>query len=92
MVWDFEEREEYYTSIDIQTAKDAVYKLEHLDKGFFWEESGFLFTEFVNHFYPLCQHNPRVKKVLHILYENSMDDETALPALQSKTFQIWMNL
>ena len=45
--WTLEEHEGTYTSVDIQNALDAGYKIEFINKCLVWDESGNIFEDYV---------------------------------------------
>jgi len=52
LIWDLEDGEGWYSSVDIEEAKKKGYKIEIII-GFYWEESGYIFKDYMDEFFKM---------------------------------------
>lgn len=52
LIWDLQDSCGWYSSVDIENAKLKGYKIKIIT-GYYWEESGFIFKEYMNDFFEM---------------------------------------
>lgn len=67
MIWDLEDSEGWYTSVDIATAKKHGYKFDYIE-GFVWDQKATIFKDYVDYVYQMKRlgeetKNPALKQV-----------------------------
>lgn len=78
--WSLKQNTGVYTSVDIENAIDAGYKIEFINKCLVWEESGEIFNEYIETFYKIKEEAEKekneVKRSVAKLFLNSLYGKT----------------
>ena len=54
LIWDLNDGSGWYSSVDIESAKERGYKI-NIITGYYWEESGYIFKDYIEEFYKMKQ-------------------------------------
>ena len=89
LMWDLEDREGYYTSIDIETAKHFGYSFEILE-GLVWPEKGPIFKDYIQEMYKTKNSAEKgtAEYMLAKLMMNSLYGKTIQRPRIEKTFYV----
>ena len=78
--WSLEDGEGVYTSVDIQNAIDAGYKIDFVEKCLVWDSSADVFGQYIEEFYKLKEESERsgnkVKRSIAKLMMNALYGKT----------------
>ncbi len=87
--WSLEDGEGVYTSVDIQNAIDAGYKIEFVEKCLVWDATADVFGEYIEEFYKLKEESERsgnkVKRSIAKLMMNALYGKTLQKAIFTQT-------